>query len=205
MFGVVGKDVVTTNSATKGIVTCHKLVADIATIGNFQSNGQLVVNPNKTVVTVEGYLPSNYVAAGDATQMLNKVRDAPAATAITDAQVLRLPANALILEFFIYQDNAPLSPASLLNVGLSEFPPSDLIDSEALCFNGDTTKLENGIRGWALAPPYPTTFNTVGSYWSENEANLTTNDTTGVSYRFVTPVVSGNLVVRLSYVVNLLL
>lgn len=204
MFGVVGKDVVTTNAATKGIVTCHKLVADVATIGNFQSNGQLVVSPNSTIVTVEGYLPTNYVAAGDVTQMLNKVRNAPAATAITDAQVLRLPENALILEFFIYQDNAPIIPASLLNVGLSEFPPSDLVDTEALCFNGDTTRLENGIRGWALTPPYPTTFNTSGSFWSAELANLTTNDTTGVSYRFETPVVGGNLVVRLSYVVNLL-
>lgn len=205
MFGVVGKDVVTTNAATKGIVTCHKLVADVATIGNFQSNGQLVVSPNSTVITVEGYLPTNYVAAGDATQMLNKVRNAAAATAITDAQVLRLPANALILEYFIYQDNAPISPGTLLNVGLSEFPPATLDDSNSLCFNGDTAKLEHGIRGTALFPPYPMNFGGPGSYWSGSFNNLTANDITGVSYRFETPVLGGDLVVRLNYVVNLLM
>ena len=125
MFGLVQKDVQTNNSGVRGVMTCGKLVCDTAVITNLISTqGNLLVNPNLEVVTVKGYLPNNYVAAGISTQLLNSVSNAPVATAITDPQVLVLPENAVLLQCFIYTESAMISPSSTLNLGLSQYPPA---------------------------------------------------------------------------------
>lgn len=197
MFGLVEKDTINSNSGTKGVLTCSKLVAESAVIGNMQGGGQLLVNPNLNIVTVYGYLPNNYVAAGTNPQLLNKVRNADAANAVTDNQVLRLPAGAVLLQYFVYEDSAPIAPATLLNLELSEIPfvpaPNKLMQ------DSDTSNLRLGSRAWSLSPPYPTTFGTVGAYW--DRSFRTVNDITGVFYSFNTPVGSGDLVVQLQYVV----
>lgn len=199
MFGLVEKDTINSNSGTKGVLTCSKLVAESAVIGNMQGGGQLLVNPNLNIITAYGYLPNNYVAAGTNAQLLNKVRNADAATAINDSQsqVLRLPAGAVILQYFVYEDSAPIAPASQLNLQLSGLP---FVQAEnRLMQDSDTSNLRLGSRAWALLPPYPTTFGTVGAFWDRSAR--TVNDTTGVFYFFNTPVASGDLVVQLQYVV----
>ena len=201
MFGLVQKDVQTNNSGVRGIMTCGKLVCETAVITNLNSSqGGLSVNPNLELVTVKGYLPSNYVAAGDSIQLLNAIRDAPAATAITDSQVLRLPNNAVVLKFFIYTDTEMISPPTTLALQLSQYPPS--FDFPVYITDAaDTTRFGLGVQGWGLLPPYPTPFGTVGSFWDTNDYCVTTNDTTGVAYEFNSPVTGGDLVVQLSYVV----
>jgi hypothetical protein len=197
MFGIVQKDLQTNNSGTRGVVTCGKLVCENAIITNLNSaQGNLLVNPNLELVTVKGYLPNNYVAAGISTQLLNSVSNAPVATAITDPQVLVLPENAVLLQCFIYTESAMISPSSTLNLGLSQYPP-------ALAFKfaetSETNKFGLGVRSWGLLPPYPTTFGTVGAFWDTTV--LTTNDTTGVAYQLNDPVFSGDFIVQLTYVV----
>ena len=198
MFGLVQKDVQTNNSGVRGVMTCGKLVCDTAVITNLISTqGNLLVNPNLETVTVKGYLPNNYVAAGISIQLLNSVIDSPVATAITDPQVLRLPENAVILQCFIYTESAMISPSSTLNLGLSQYPPA--FGAYKITETSDTSKFGLGVQSWGLLPPYPTTFGTVGSFW--DTTIVTINDTTGVAYQLNDPVFSGDFVVQLSYVV----
>lgn len=198
MFGQVQRDALTSNSATKGILTCHKLVCDTAVISNLQGvASEIIINPNIEVITVKGFLPSNYVSAGTTPQLLNNVRDASAATAISDPQVLVLPNNATLLQFFIYQDSVPIVPPTFVALNLSGFPA--VSSAPFICEKTDTSQYGLGVRGWGLNPPYPFKFGSIGSHW---DTTFTTTDAlTGVAYALAFPITAGNFVVELQYAI----